>query len=330
MISLERQEILRLLNTKAGSQEQELLFSKASDIRRALCGNKVYIRAVIEISNYCRCNCKFCGNSITNNKITRYRLSYEELILQINIAIELGIDVIHFASGEDPNYDHKILLHAIEYAASRGLIVELACGKLSYSYYQSLYNAGAKRYILKFETSNKNLFDETKKCQATLDNIKEHIFYLKELRFNVGTGNIIGLPNQTENDLFNDIKLINDLNPDMISTSVFTPNLESDYKFEKPGNTGMALNYLAIVRLLFPEKNCSIPTNSTFGSYGKSKALEIAANEISLNLTPIQHSKKYSLYSGKDRKKATIHDIVNLINKVNMEISSIRKVINYE
>ena len=325
---MEKSNIFLALHCEYGSSEQSQLFSIAESIRRKTCENKVYIRAVIEVSNNCWCSCNFCGNAVAS-RTKRYRLSYEEIKAQVDWARAIGIDVIHLASGEDNNLDLDMIKKIIMYISSQGMYVELALGKKTENEYIQLFKAGAHRYILKFETSNPLLFSKVKDCHCSLQNIYQHLKILKKIGYQVGSGNIVGLPGQTVDDLVSDLYKIQDLEVDMASTSVFTPNAESTYCNESPGSTNIALNYLALLRIM-NKRNISIPTNSTFGIYGKQKSLSIGANEVSLNLTPLRAANCYSIYTGKDRSKATLRETLAYIENANMRRASIREVIYHD
>ena len=288
---MEKSNIFLALHCEYGSSEQSQLFSIAESIRRKTCENKVYIRAVIEVSNNCWCSCNFCGNAVAS-RTKRYRLSYEEIKAQVDWARAIGIDVIHLASGEDNNLDLDMIKKIIMYISSQGMYVELALGKKTENEYIQLFKAGAHRYILKFETSNPLLFSKVKDCHCSLQNIYQHLKILKKIGYQVGSGNIVGLPGQTVDDLVSDLYKIQDLEVDMASTSVFTPNAESTYCNEK--------------------------------------SLSIGANEVSLNLTPLRAANCYSIYTGKDRSKATLRETLAYIENANMRRASIREVIYHD
>lgn len=324
--NLSKEEIVDLLSS-VGEKQKELR-NHSREIREYHCKNKVYVRGVLELSNYCKCNCSFCGNAAYVKNICRYRVSYEDIIKQIDFAKNYGIDVIHLASGEDLNFDFEVILNAVKYMNKLDIYPELALGKLTEQQYLKLYQAGARRYILKFETSDEELFKKVKSCNGrTVDDIVGALKMLNDIGFYVGSGNIIGLPGQTIESIANDILLLKKLNVSMASTSVFIPNKESKLSEEKKGDAKLALNFISLIRSIMPNKNLSIPSNSTFGDDGKIEALKISANELSFNITPLQFSNRYSIYSGKDRRKDKMEVIHEKIKKARMEQSTIRRTI---
>jgi len=127
--------------------------------------------------------------------------------------------------------------------------------------------------------------------------------------YQIGTGNIIGLPEQNTADVARDLSATLSLNPNMASTSVFTPNQESILHDGEKGDEAMGLLYIALLRILMQDRRVSIPTNSTLGQEGKYKALELGALELSLNMTPTNNDRQYSLYGGKGRVKASFDDL---------------------
>lgn len=312
---------------EATEEEQQELWENAKIVKNQLCKEKVYIRGIIEVSNNCKCLCKFCGNAAYVKNQERYRLNFEEIKEQILYAKRLNLDVVHLASGEDPLFDFEILCKAVKYMKEIAIEPELAIGKLTQEQYEKLIQLGAKRFILKFETSDKMLFQKVKKCNANLQDLLDIIDYLIDNGCDVGTGNMIGLPGQTLDSIVDDLLLVTKKRLRMISTSVFMPNSESMYFDRSKGNENWGLNYLALIRCLNPEKNISIPTNSTFGIKGKKDALTFAANEISLNITPLKYRENYSIYSGNKRRKDDYKSTLEIIKEADCSLASLNEVI---
>lgn len=308
------EEIAYLLE---GNADEEL-FNLSSKIRTLTVGEKVYLRGIIDVSNYCSCDCKFCGNACSS-QITRYRLLPEQIIDSIKVAQQDGIDLIHLASGLDSKINYEYLKPVIDYCKKNDIDMELAIGKKDISVYQEFINNGVNRFILKFETSNKEVFDDVKDCDCVLNDYLDFIIELKNRGAMVGSGNIIGLPNLSTYDICNDINLLCTLNLDMISTSVFVPNKESIYANAKRGDGAIALRFIAIINILMSNKRISIPTNSSYGTDNKIYAIKLGANVLSVNYTNEKFEKNYSIYDGSSRYRANLSNNKNYINLAGME-----------
>ena len=310
----------------SGGLDQKL-FECSRKIREANYGDKVYIRAVIDISNFCNCNCAFCGNN-RSQKINRYRMLPTEIISCIEHAALDGIDIIHLASGVDPQVNEEFLTPIFEYCDQRHITLELALGARDYAFYKNLYALGGHRYILKFETSNAYLFGKYKSCFLEYDQYLDHLYMLKDIGFKVGTGNIIGLPTQNNCDIQKDLQIIQELQPDMISSSVFVPNPDSRLCNEKNGDPLLALRFLSIINIMNKCRNISIPTNSTFGMENKINALKIASNVISVNYTFLNYESSYSIYSGKQRHRANLYETMQFIKLAGKKTITFREFSN--
>ncbi len=213
----------------------------------------------------------------------------------------------------------------IEYCNANGINLEMAIGIKNIEVYKRIMDMGAKRFILKFETSNKDVFEDVKDCHCSFDDYIAFIKLLKKNGAHIGSGNIIGLPGTTIRDIANDIKLINDLDLNMISTSIFIPNKESVFANEKTGDRELALRYISIMTLLQRDRRISIPTNSSFGLNNKIKALKLGANVLSVNYTNTDYEKKYSIYDGAARYRADLDKTKNYIKQAGMDCISWRE-----
>lgn len=319
-----KQELFGLL--KSESIDRERLFLQAKKRRTEDFGKVVYIRGVMDISNYCVCSCKFCGNNLKSN-ISRYRMKCSDIIKAAENAKEMNIDIVHIASGEDIDFSFDDILEAVQEIHSMGLKIELALGNKTEDQLCKLREAGADRFILKFETTDNELFSKIKICTAKQADIFERIAFMKSIGFNVGSGNIIGLPGQTEESVVNDLLKLDELKTDMASTSVFMPNSESEFANEEKGNADTALNFIALLRIFMKKKVC-IPSNSTLGTDGKRQALEIGANLLTLNITPSEYNGKYSIYTGMDRYKADIETLNEYIASAGMKRAAFSEMFN--
>lgn len=277
----------------------------ADDIRKKVHGDVVHLRAIIEFSNYCRCNCLFCGIRRDNKKLKRYRMSEEEIISVAKEAVKLGFKTIVLQSGEDSFWNAKRLCRVVKEIKKLGVVVTLSVGELSYNDYLALREAGADRYLLKFETSDEALFQRLKP-DTTFQKRIQCVKWLKELGYEAGSGIIVGLPGQTLESLVKDIKLMKELELDMVGIGPFIPHPETPLKEELAGNPLLTLKIIAVTRILLPFAN--IPATTALGSISPSlriKALHCGANVIMPDITPERYKKFYDIYPGKTKSKAS-------------------------
>lgn len=281
-------------------KNQQKLFDVAQEIRNSgRFGRNVELRSVIEISNICSQKCRYC--SMGNRILNPYVLDNTTIISNIKKLISLGRKTFLLQSGENSN---QKFIDNISYCCEKitalypDIKIILCLGNLKKYQYIQLKNSGAKRYILKFETSNPY---HHKFCRPT-DTIKnrlENINTLIELGFQVGSGNIIGLPNQTIDYIIEDLILIDKLKLDMVSATKFIPNESSAFANYKAGNIDLTLNFLAVLRILKP--NCLIPSTSSLSTIdedGQLKGLRAGCNTLTIHDgTPYQYQKNYSIYS---------------------------------
>lgn len=281
---------------------QEKLFATARKVRNSsFFGKKVELRSVIEVSNICNQACRYC--SIWKNKNDLYTLTKKEILDRIFYLAKLGRRTFLIQSGE---YAKQEFIDDISSCCSEALKIYpdikfiLCLGNLSMEQYKQLKESGAQRYILKFETGNAQ---HHKYCRPkdSLENRIKCIQSLIDLDFQVGTGNIIGLPGQTLDDLINDLILSTKFNLSMVSSTKFIPNENSDFKNEKFGDINLTLNFIAILRILHP--NCLIPSTSSLKTEklnGQLQGLLAGCNAVTIHDgTPQEMEDKYQIYSKK-------------------------------
>ena len=276
------------------------LFAIADDIRKKYFKDKVHIRGIIEFSNYCKKNCLYCGLRRDNKKIQRYRISESEIIRAAAKAGKLGYKTILLQSGEDKGYDINVLCGIIKKIKSDiDCAITLSLGEKSFSEYEKLKDAGADRYLLRFETSNRQLFQKLKP-DSSYDNRLDCIRNLQSAGFQVGSGFMVGLPGQTIEVLADDILLLRDLDVDMVGIGPFLPHHNTPLGGSATGTLDMALRALAIIRIIMPYVH--IPATTAMGTVekgGREKALQCGANVIMPNVTPTKYRKHYEIYPNK-------------------------------
>ena len=293
---LSKHEITELLKDQQYNKE---LFEAADRIRQKYVGDKIHLRALIEFSNICRQNCFYCGIRAANKNIERYRLSSEEIILLANNAVKSGYKTVVLQSAEDTYYTADILAGIIQNIKKNDIAITLSIGERSYEEYKILKEAGADRFLLRIETTDKELY---KKLHPNMDfeNRIRCLRDLKKLGYETGTGCLVGLPGQTIDSLANDILFFKKLDADMIGLGPLIPHKETPLKDIKADGFWLSLKVLAITRLLMPNINMPATTAmETIQPQGRILALQAGANVVMPNVTDELHKNKYEIYPGK-------------------------------
>lgn len=314
---MKKEEIIKLLKETSFEELSKI----ADEVRKSIHGNIVHLRAIIEFSNYCRCNCLFCGIRRDNKKLKRYRMSSKEIIKTAESAVKEGFKTVVLQSGEDPYWNIFKLSEIVKEIKKFDVTVTLSVGELSYKDYALLREAGADRYLLKFETSDKKLFSSLKP-DTTFEKRIQCLKWIKELRYETGSGIMIGLPGQTIQSLVDDIILMKDLEFDMIGIGPFIPHPETPLKNAAVGNPLISLKVLAIIRILLPEAN--IPATTALRTISPKlceKAFQAGANVVMLDITPKKYKKLYEIYPGKGQIKSAYNDWQNFFQKIGMNIA---------
>lgn len=293
---LTKPELIELLTVEGDLQQQ--LFWQAREVRRDYGADEVTLRGVIEISNYCQKNCDYCAMRATNNRLERYRLLPEELFSIAEDIKRANIPVIFFQSGQDRECD-PILEEVIPEIKKRlNLHVLLCLGERPGEVYQKFAELGADSYILKFETSDPNLYQEI--AYTPLARRLQCMRWIQEAGLQLGTGNIVGLHKQTLDTLAEDILLVLKTQPDFASSSPFIPNQDTPLEQLPYGNLNLTLNTMAIYRIAL--KTCLVPTVSALEKIqkdGQLMGLNAGANILTINFTPERARGNYAIYSKK-------------------------------
>lgn len=287
--------LLELL--QATGREQVELHQYAREVREKYYGNELFLRSVIELSNVCSCNCLYCGMRRDNHILDRKRLFFDDVKEVIDEIHRLGIRTLMLQSGEDKAYPLDELCRIIAYARDKGLENIILCmGVLDRETYLRLFEAGANKYIMKFETSNPHLYQKIKQNDR-LEQRLENIRLLQRIGYKVGSGNICGLPGQTPVDLINDIRCLQELQVDMASVSPFISHQESPFRNDPNASLATTLNLIAIMRIVL--QDVLIPSVSALeiiAKGGQLGALNAGANVVTINMTPQVFRDCYKIY----------------------------------
>lgn len=277
--------------------------AEAADIRRREnYGDKVYIRGLIEFTNFCRNNCYYCGIRRDNKKAERYRLTKDEILLCCDEGYRLGFRTFVMQGGEDPYYTDEMICDIVSKIKSRypDCAVTLSIGEKPRESYQAFFDAGADRYLLRHETADPEHYGKLHPEAMSLENRKECLFDLKEIGYQVGSGFMVGSPYQTTENLISDLRFLQKLQPDMIGIGPYITHADTPFAEFKSGNVMLTLRLVSILRLMFPY--ALIPSTTALGTIhpqGRELGLKAGANVVMPNLSPVSVRKLYSLYENK-------------------------------
>lgn len=289
-------EILALIKDNS---ENEYLFKCADAVRKKYVGDSVHLRGLIEISNICGNSCLYCGLQKENHAIERYAMTENEIYETAKNAVKLGYKTIVLQSGESAVYSTEQIVSIIRKLKTLNIALTLSFGEKNINEYKAYKEAGADRYLLRIETTSFKLYN-TLHPDMSLTKRRACLKYLKEAGFETGTGNLVGLPGQTDESLAEDILYFKDLDADMVGLGPFIPNPDTPLKNEAGGSFEKALKIMAIVRLLMPDINIPATTAmETINPNGRLIALQSGANVIMPNVNTIEYRNQYKLYPGK-------------------------------
>ena len=296
MKNFSKKEIIDILKDDS---QNDWLFSEADKIRQKYTGDEVHLRGLIEFSNICKCQCKYCGLRSPNKEIERYRILPEDIVKYAKNAIDMGYKTIVLQSGEDEYYTKSIMCSIIEQIKNFDVALTLSLGEKTFDEYEAYKKSGADRYLIRIETTDKELY---KKMHPNMDfeNRLRCLEDLKTLGYEVGTGCLVGLPGQTVESLADDILFFKEINADMVGIGPFISHPQTPLNNSENGNFTLALKVMAMTRILL--KNINIPATTameTLNPNGRIIALQSGANVVMPNVTTTEYRKKYEIYPNK-------------------------------
>lgn len=298
-MSISKGECLALLK-EAPPSEWQRIRALANATKEETYGKEVFVRGIIEFSNYCRKNCLYCGIR-RDAKIARYRMSPKEIVETAEKIYQSGIRTIVLQSGEDLQYDRKTIVEIITAIKKRcNVAVTLCIGERSFEDYKAFFEAGAERFLIKHETSNPKLYEFYHPGESLKDRLKLYEM-LKAIGYKTGLGNIVGLPKTTLRDYINDIFLIKELDADMAGIGPFVPSKDTPLSDAPSPSCELVINLIALTRLICNDINLPA-TTALFTIGGRPalmSALKAGANVVMPNFTPIERRKLYRLYDNK-------------------------------
>lgn len=297
--SLTDSELAFLISTDRLDRQ---LREAADKVRRAIYMDEVYIRGLIEFTDYCRNDCYYCGIRKSNSEAQRYRLTEEDILNCCDEGYGLGFRTFVLQGGEDPYFtDERIcsIVSAIR-SAHRDCAVTLSVGERSYRSYKAFFDAGAERYLLRHETADETHYRKLHPGNQSPERRKESLFDLKRIGYQVGSGFMVGSPFQTVENIVNDLRFLERLQPDMIGIGPFISHSGTPFGGYDNGSLTLTLRLISILRLMFP--HALIPATTALGTIapdGRELGLKAGANVIMPNLSPAAVRPKYNLYDNK-------------------------------
>ena len=283
-------------------ETDEYLFAKARAVREKIYGKDVYMRGLIEFTNYCKNDCLYCGIRRSAKGAERYRLTEEQILECCETGYGLGFRTFVLQGGEDGFYTDDKIVSIVTKIKEKfpDCAVTLSIGEKSRESYEKFRNAGADRYLLRHETANSEHYGKLHPKELSRENRMRCLADLKELGFQTGCGFMVGSPYQTAENLAEDLLYIHDLKPHMVGIGPFVPHHDTPFAEEKQGSLETTLLLLGMIRLILP--NVLLPATTALGTIhpkGREMGILAGANVVMPNLSPKDVRKKYLLYDNK-------------------------------
>jgi biotin synthase len=278
------------------------LAQKADVVRREVYSDKVFVRGLIEFSNYCKNDCYYCGIRKSNKKVKRYRLEKEQILACADLGYKLGYRTFVLQSGEDLYFTDEKIADIVEGIKNKypDCAVTLSLGERSRQSYQRFFDAGCDRYLLREETSSKDHYQKLHPASMSFEKRRQALWDLKEIGFQVGGGFMVGSPYQKTEDIIKDIRFLEELEPDMIGIGPYLVEKDTPFGSFSNGSYEKTLRVLSLVRLIFPYALLPATTAlSSIDPQGREMGLKSGANVLMPNLSPQDVRAYYSLYDNK-------------------------------
>lgn len=320
--SLSREEYLYLLDLDDNSSKQ-LFYKTANFLRQKYHGNACCVHGIIEISNYCGSNCAYCGIADSVTGLQRYRMTGQEIIETAVEAVEkYGFKALVLQSGEDRGYTTGELAGIIKEIKTRAaVLVFVSFGEMAKKDLQELYQSGARGLLMRFETSNPDLYRKIHPGGELNDRLQV-IRDAAGIGYLIVTGGLVGLPGQTKEDILNDLYLARELNSEMVSFGPCIPHPQTPLARLPLTNEDDILKVLALCRFIDPEKANVVVTTGleTISPDARRKGLLAGANSVMINVTPLEYRKLYSIYPNRAHEDETIAkqiaEVVSLLKSI--------------
>ncbi len=323
---LTREEWITLIENRT-SETADYLFAQACKVSKQSYGTDIYIRGLIEFTNYCKNDCYYCGIRKSNGKANRYRLTKEEILKCCEQGYELGFRTFVLQGGEDGFFTDEKMVDLITAVKNRypDCAITLSIGEKSKESYQKFYDAGAERYLLRHETYDCEHYGKLHPPQLSAKNRQDCLRNLKQIGYQVGCGFMVGSPYQTAENLADDMLFIKELNPQMVGIGPFVPHRDTPFAKEAAGTLKLTLYMLGLLRLMLPK--ALLPATTALGTIhpkGRELGILAGANVVMPNLSPMDVRKKYLLYNDKlctkEEAAEGIEDLKQRMRQIGYEV----------
>jgi len=297
---LTKDQWIQLIGSREVYESQAAALAKR--IREEHFGNQIYVRGLIEFTNYCKNDCYYCGIRRSNPNAERYRLTMEQILECTDTGYELGFRTFVLQGGEDGYYTDERLEEIIKAIKEKhpDCALTLSLGERSRKSYELFYQAGADRYLLRHETADANHYQRLHPEEMSYEHRMNCLRELKDIGYQVGCGFMVGSPGQTEETLAEDMLFIQEFQPHMVGIGPFVPHHETPFGREPGGTVEDTLYLLSLIRILKP--TVLLPATTALGTIdprGREKGILAGANVVMPNLSPTNVRKKYELYDNK-------------------------------
>ena len=298
---LSREEWTALISRHT-TEDAHYLFEKARRISQKYYGTKVFIRGLVEFTNYCKNDCYYCGIRRGNRNVKRYRLTKEEILDCCRQGYQLGFRTFVLQGGEDGYYTDDVMVDIVHTIRKMfpDCAITLSIGEHSHESYQRLFDAGADRYLLRHETYDSDHYAALHPKELNAADRQRCLWDLKEIGYQVGTGFMVGSPGQTTENLADDMLFLTEFNPQMVGIGPFIPHHDTPFRDEKAGTLELTLFMLGLIRLALPK--VLLPATTALGTIsprGREQGILAGANVVMPNLSPVSVRKDYTLYDNK-------------------------------
>lgn len=313
---LQKEEIIYLLENIRENM-YSTLFEMSQETVKKVYGNRIFIRGLLEFSNYCKNNCMYCGLRNDNHYVDRYRLSKYEILSSLEDAHNLGYKTFVLQSGEDMYYRDELILEIIREIKNRfpDTALTLSIGEKNFHTYNMFFNAGVDRFLLRHEIATPKLYNALHP-KMNFKNRKDCLYNLKRIGYQVGAGFIVGLPNEDNEVLADNLLFLKKLNPEMIGIGPLVPHPLTPLSYMETGSIPKTLLLIALTRLFIPKALMPVTTAlNTIDENGIEKGIKAGGNVLMLNLSPAYVRKKYEIYKNKECRD--INEIENIEKRIN-------------